>query len=42
VLNKASAATARKNLEQIHKAKNEDSLDGLDDILAKAKASLGI
>ena len=42
VLNKASAARARQNLEQIHKAKNSDSLDGLDDILAKAKASLGI
>ena len=42
VLNKASAATARQNLEQIHKAKNSDSLDGLDEILAKAKSSLGI
>ena len=42
VLNKASAARARQNLEQIHKAKNNDSLDGLDAILAKAKASLGI
>ena len=42
VLNKASAARARQNLEQIHKAKNNDSLDGLDEILAKAKASLGI
>ena len=42
VLNKASAARARQNLEQIHKANNNDSLDGLDEILAKAKASLGI
>ena len=42
VLNKASAARARQNLEQIHKAKNNDSLDGLDAILARAKASLGI
>ena len=42
VLNGASAARARQNLEQIHKAKNNDSLDGLDAILAKAKSSLGI
>ena len=42
VLNKESAARARQNLEQIHKANNNDSLDGLDEILAKAKASLGI
>ena len=42
VLNKASAARARQNLEQIYKAKNSDSLDGLDAILAKAKSSLGI
>ena len=42
VLNKTSAAKARQNLEQIYKAKNDDSLDGLDEIIAKAKASLGI
>ena len=42
VLNKASAARSRQNLEQIHKAKNNDSLDGLDEVLAKAKSSLGI
>jgi tetratricopeptide (TPR) repeat protein len=42
VLNKPTAARARQYLEQIHKAKNEDSLDGLDEILAKAKAGLGI
>jgi tetratricopeptide (TPR) repeat protein len=42
VLNKSLAARARQYLEQIYKAKNNDSLDGLDDILAKAKASLGI
>lgn len=42
VLNKQTAANARQYLEQIHKAKNSDSLDGLDEILAKAKADLGI
>jgi len=42
VLNGATAARARQNLEQIHKANNNDSLDGLDAILAKAKAGLGI
>jgi tetratricopeptide (TPR) repeat protein len=42
VLNNSTAARARQNLEQIHKAKNNDSLDGLDAILAKAKSSLGI
>ena len=42
VLNGASAARARQNLEQIHKANNNDSLDGLDEILAKAKSALGI
>jgi len=42
VLNGASAARARQNLEQIHKAKNNDSLDGLDEILARAKSGLGI
>ena len=41
-LNRATAANARQFLEQIHKAKNNDSLDGLDEILAKAKADLGI
>jgi tetratricopeptide (TPR) repeat protein len=38
----ATAANARQRLEQIHKANNEDSLDGLDEVLAKAKADLGI
>ena len=42
VLAGASAASARQFLEQIHKAENEDSLDGLDEVLAKAKADLGI
>ena len=42
VLNGATAATARQRLEQIHKAKNKDSLDGLDEILAQAKTDLGI
>ena len=42
VLNKTTAARARQYLEQIYKAKNNDSLDGIDEILAKAKADLGI
>jgi tetratricopeptide (TPR) repeat protein len=44
VLNKATAPRARQQLEQIYKAKNpeDESLGGLDEILAKAKASLGI
>ena len=42
VLNGTTAARARQNLEQIHKAKNNDSLDGFDEILAKAKSGLGI
>jgi len=42
VLNGSRAANARQYLEQIHKAKNNDSLDGLDAILAKAKSGLGI
>jgi tetratricopeptide (TPR) repeat protein len=42
VLNKQTADRSRQYLEQIHKAKNNDSLDGLDEILAKAKADLGI
>ena len=42
VLNKSTAARARQYLEQIYKAKNSDSLDGIDDVLAKAKSDLGI
>jgi len=41
VLNGATAANARQYLEQIYKAKNNDSLEGLDAVLAKAKAALG-
>ena len=42
VLNKARAKTAQQYLEQIYKARNKDSLDGLDKVLAKAKTDLGI
>jgi tetratricopeptide (TPR) repeat protein len=42
VLNKTYAKKAQQYLEQIYKARNKDSLDGLDKILAKAKADLGI
>ena len=42
VLNKARAKTAQQYLEQIYKARHSDSLDGLDKVLAKAKADLGI
>ena len=42
VLNKDTAATAKQRLEQIYKARNNDSLDGLDDVLKKAKTDLGI
>ncbi len=42
VLNKQYAAKARTYLEQLYKAEHSDSLDGLDQELAKAKSSLGI
>jgi len=43
VLNKpATVQNAQKYLEQIYKGRNKDSLDGLDKVLAKAKADLGI
>ena len=42
VLNKQYAAKARGYLEQLYKAEHSDSLDGLDQELAKAKSSLGI
>jgi tetratricopeptide (TPR) repeat protein len=41
-LNKATAKKAQEYLEQIYKARHNNSLDGLDKILAKAKADLGI
>ena len=42
VIGKAQAAKAREYLEQIYKPRNEDSLDGLDVLLEKAKQALGI
>jgi tetratricopeptide (TPR) repeat protein len=42
VLNKNTAARAQQYLEQIYKAKHSDSLDGIDEVLAKAKTDLGI
>jgi tetratricopeptide (TPR) repeat protein len=36
------AARAQKYLEDLYKARNKDSLDGIDKILAKAKSELGI
>jgi tetratricopeptide (TPR) repeat protein len=42
VLNKKRAMKAREYLEQLYKAENSDSLDGLEDLLAKAKADLGV
>ena len=42
VLNKQYAEKARKYLEELYKAEHNDSLDGLDEELAKARASLGV
>jgi tetratricopeptide (TPR) repeat protein len=42
VLQKQYAAKAQTYLEQLYKAEHSDSLDGLDEELAKAKSSLGI
>jgi tetratricopeptide (TPR) repeat protein len=42
VLNKQYAGKARTYLEQLYKAEHSDSLDGLEEELSKAKASLGI
>jgi len=42
VLNGQLAARARQYLEQLYKARNKDTLDGLDQVLAKAKAELGM
>jgi tetratricopeptide (TPR) repeat protein len=42
VLNKATSAKAREYLEQIYKPRNNDSLDGLDAVLQKARASLNL
>lgn len=42
VLGKANAAKAKQYLEELYKARHNDSLDGLDQVLAKAKSELGI
>jgi tetratricopeptide (TPR) repeat protein len=42
VLNKTYAKRAQQYLEQIYKGRHNDSLEGLDKILEKAKADLGI
>ena len=42
-LNKpATASKAQKYLEDLYKARHNDTLDGLDQVLAKAKADLGV
>ncbi len=42
VLNKTLAKRAQEYLEQLYKARHSDSLDGLDQVLAKAKSELGL
>ncbi len=42
VLNKSNAAKAKQYLEELYKARHNDSLDGLDQVVAKAKSDLGI
>jgi len=42
VLGKATAKRAQEYLEQLWRARHNDTLDGLDQILAKAKSELGI
>ncbi len=42
VLGKDNSAKAREYLEQIYKPLNSDSLDGLDDMLAKARTELNL
>jgi tetratricopeptide (TPR) repeat protein len=42
VLNDKISPKAKENLEQLYKAEHNGSLDGLDEVLAKAKAELGI
>lgn len=42
VLNKPNSSKARQYLEQLFKARNEDSLDGLDALLDAARQALGI
>jgi tetratricopeptide (TPR) repeat protein len=42
VLNQSLAKRAQQYMEQIYKARHNDSLDGLDQVLAKAKSDLGV
>jgi len=42
VLGKATAARSKEYLEQLWKARHNDSLDGLDAVIAKAKTDLGV
>jgi tetratricopeptide (TPR) repeat protein len=42
VLNDKRSIKAREYLEQLYRAENSDSLDGLEELLAQAKADLGI
>jgi tetratricopeptide (TPR) repeat protein len=42
VLNGQLAKRAQQYLEQLYKASHKDTLDGLDQVLAKAKSELGI
>jgi tetratricopeptide (TPR) repeat protein len=42
VLNGQLAKRAQQYLEQLYKARNKDTLDGLDKVLAKAKSELGM
>jgi tetratricopeptide (TPR) repeat protein len=42
VLNKATSAKAKEYLEQIYKPRHSDSLEGLDALLQKARASLNL
>ena len=42
LLGKANASKAKQYLEELYKARHNDTLDGLDQVIAKAKADLGI
>ncbi len=42
LLGKANAPKAKQYLEELYKARHNDSLDGLDQVIAKAKADLGV
>ena len=42
VLNKATAKKAQQYMEDLYKARHNNTLDGLDQVLAKAKSELGI